>query len=281
MVRTILGLLCVVLLGGCEVHHCCPDGDDCDYDHTPPQVPSGVRSVTGDGSVRLEWIPSRDPDVVGYGVYWNDEPYGYYERLGTTSSPGFTVWGLANGRTYYFAVDAYDRCGNSSDLSYEVVWDTPRPAGYGLRLWERQRFPEEAGVDFSRYPGGNARMVVPWDDEWADIYLERQGDRLFITAAAMDTDLLAWGRVSSLDEVDVAPERGWVAGGSMVVAQSHAYLVWTWDNHFAKVLVTRVGPDNLTLDWAYQVDQGNPQLVPGRAGSRVAKAWQGARGARR
>jgi hypothetical protein len=105
-------------------------------------------------------------------------------------------------------------------------------------------------------------MIVPWDDNGADVFLERSGDALFLTASAMDTDVLPWGRVQSLDEVDIAPEHGWVPGGSMMAAQSHAYLIWTWDNHFAKVLVTRMGSDNVSLDWAYQVDTGNPELAP-------------------
>lgn len=259
-----LGISLALLAAGCEVHNYGPNWpeNDCYYDHTAPRIPRGVHSVTGDESVRLSWEPSPDYDIAGYGVYWNDEPGGYYERISTTTESNFVVRNLTNGRTYYFAVDAYDRCGNSSDLSYETVFDTPRPAGYSLRLWEFSRYPNEAGIDFSRYRSGTSGMVVPWDDNGADIYLERSGGALFLTAAAMDTDVLPWGAVRSLDEVDIAPENGWVPGGSMMVVQSHAYLVWTWDNHFAKVLVTRVGADDVTLDWAYQTDTGNPELAP-------------------
>jgi len=270
----------VLMLGAsCDIHNWDPDqhGDhyypepDCYYDHTAPGVPRGVHSVTGDESVRLSWEPTPDMDVAGYGVYWNDAAEGYYERIGTTTATTFYVRGLSNGSTYYFAVDAYDECGNSSDLSYETVYDTPRPAGYGLRTWEMSLYPGEAGIDFSRYSYGNAGMIVPWDDNGADLYLERSGEELFLTATAMDTDVLPWGRVESLDEVDWAPENGWVPGGSMMLAQSHAYLIWTWDNHFAKVLVTRVGSDSVTLDWAYQTDTGNPELAPPVGGAQPSR----------
>ncbi len=286
MTRRYLAVGLVLVGCACEVHNYGPEWprDECYYDHQPPEVPRGLRSVTGDGSVRLTWEPSPDRDVVGYGVYWNDSPGGYYERIAVTTDPFFMVRGLSNGRTYYFAVDAYDRCGNSSDLSYETVFDTPRPAGYGLRVWEASRYPNEAGIDFSRYPGGNRSMIVPWDDDGADIYLEASGGSLFLTAAAMDTDVLPWGRVQSLDEIDYAPQTGWVPGGSMMICQSCAYLVWTWDNHFAKVLVTRVGTDNVTLDWAYQVAQGNPELVPPAPGAQpqnpMTKPDRGGRGGR-
>jgi len=114
-------------------------------------------------------------------------------------------------------------------------------------------------------------MVVPWDDSYADILLERDGDLMFLTATEQDTDVLYWGRVESLDEIDIAPETGWVAGGSLAIAQSNAYLVWTWDNRFAKILVTRVSDSSITFDWAYQTDEGNPELCP--APDSQAPSW--------
>ena len=252
-----------LVIAGCEVHHWDHHHDECYHDHTSPSVPRGVYSVTGDQEVTVYWEPVPDRDVAGYGVYWNDRAEGYYERLGSTSSTSYRVGGLSNGRTYFFAVDAFDHCGNESDLNYEVVYDTPRPEGYGLRVWDVDEFPDEAGIDFSEYQFGSSAMVVPYDDPGADLFLERDGDVFFITATADDTDLMAWGEVQSLDEINIAPETGWVSGGSFMAVQSHAYLVWTWDNHFAKFVVTRLRDSSILIDWAYQTDQGNPDLVPG------------------
>jgi hypothetical protein len=264
-------LVALILLTACS-RHCCDDRrDDCYYDHTSPQVPYGVYTVTGDNWVKVYWEPVSDRDLSTYGVYWNDTASGYYERIAMTDATSYTVNGLVNGETYYFAVDAWDLCGNSSDLSYETVFDTPRPAGYGLRLWEASEFPDEAGIDFSEYSYGTQGMIVPWDDPYADVYLESEGNRLFLTATADDTDLLFWGYAETLDDIDYAPDTGWISGGSLLISQSNAYLVWTWDNHFAKVLVTREQNDNITLDWAYQIDEGNPELCP--AGVSGAQAW--------
>lgn len=254
-------------------HHCEPDcyHDDCYYDRTPPSVPRGVYSVTDDEAVTVRWEPVPDSDVAGYGVYWNDEAEGYYERIGTTTLTSYRISGLSNGRTYFFAVDAYDQCGNSSDLNYEVVYDTPRPEGYGLRIWNLNEFPDEAGIDFSEYQFGQQAMIVPYDDSGADIMLEQDQGVLFISATADDTDVLVWGPVDTLDEIDIAPEDGWIQGGSLSAHHRYAYLVWTWDNHFAKFVVTRMSDGSITIDWAYQIDQGNPELVPGASGSTPAR----------
>ncbi|NNF05795.1 MAG: hypothetical protein HKN21_03455, partial [Candidatus Eisenbacteria bacterium] len=38
--------------------------------------------------------------------------------------------------------------------------------------------------------------------------------------------------------------------------------VWTRDNHFAKVRITDMSSNRIEFDWAYQVDNGNPELKP-------------------
>ena len=43
--------------------------------------------------------------------------------------------------------------------------------------------------------------------------------------------------------------------------EGHAYLVWTWENNFAKFHVKHIGYDYVVLDWAYQIDEGNPELA--------------------
>ncbi|HMB69817.1 MAG TPA: hypothetical protein VKU85_10915, partial [bacterium] len=47
----------------------------------------------------------------------------------------------------------------------------------------------------------------------------------------------------------------------------HTYVVWTHDSYFAKLrvvaIVEKAGiPSAILFDWAYQVDQGNPELAP-------------------
>ena len=69
--------------------------------------------------------------------------------------------------------------------------------------------------------------------------------------------------LESLDELDWAPEGGWSLETADVVTlyEGHGYLVWTWENHFAKFRVVEIGDDYVVIDWAYQIDEGNPELI--------------------
>ena len=79
-------------------------------DTTPPSVPSGL-TVTGAtaSTISLGWTASTDDTgVAGYGLYRDNG------NAGSTSVPSATFSGLACGRSYDLAVDAYDANGNRS-----------------------------------------------------------------------------------------------------------------------------------------------------------------------
>ena len=40
----------------------------------------------------------------------------------------------------------------------------------------------------------------------------------------------------------------------------HTYVVWTWDDHFAKFRVTAMSPGRVVVDWSYQLQRSNPFL---------------------
>ena len=65
-----------------------------------------------------------DADVAGYRVYYGTSSRTYSQTLGSGVDIGkttsYTVNGLTSGRTYYFAVTAYDVARNESALSGEV-----------------------------------------------------------------------------------------------------------------------------------------------------------------
>ena len=166
--------------------------------------------------------------------------------------------GLANGVTRFFAVAAYDYAGNESALSYESVYDTPRPEGFGARLSSYLANPAAAGWDLS------AAQVRAFDDVTTDMYYGDNGAtlRMFVPGGI---DIQDAGYATSLDAVDFAPNGGWSPTGAVELIVGHCYVVWTRDNHFAKFRVTQVlaqptGPPRIEFDWAYQVDQGNPEL---------------------
>jgi hypothetical protein len=78
---------------------------------------------------------------------------------------------------------------------------------------------------------------------------------------------------AQLDEVDWAPDGGWSPSGDVPLIEGHTYIVWIWDDHFAKFRVRQLNSERVILDWAYQVDLGNPELsVPGAAVPRPQSA---------
>ncbi len=60
---------------------------------------------------------------------------------------------------------------------------------------------------------------------------------------------------------DQAPPAGWAESGWVSLTEGHSYYVWTRDNHYGKFYVKHVEPAYVVVDWAYQIDQGNPELV--------------------
>src|SRR5690554_1545315 len=109
-----IAVLVGLALTGCE--------DDVVYvEDGPPAVPTGVTTVTGDGWVEILWNPVREDDVAGYGVYRSRTLTGAYDRIATVQGMENTSYvdnDVTNGTTYFYAVDAFDRRGHESELSY-------------------------------------------------------------------------------------------------------------------------------------------------------------------
>jgi hypothetical protein len=80
--------------------------------------------------------------------------------------------------------------------------------------------------------------------------------------ANVDTDIQDMGYTADLDEIGYATDQGYSELGWCEVILHHTYLIWTDDNHFAKVRVTSIAADQIFFDWAYQVDPGNMELKP-------------------
>jgi hypothetical protein len=247
-------------------------------DLEPPPIPSGVYSVTGDGEVTVYWSPLIGADVRGYNVYVSESQASGYQpiaRLYGEETDHYVATGLENGLTLYFAVDAFDFDGNTSDLSSSIdqfVHDTPRPSGTGLNLYPPETDQNNAAVDWSEYPFGNAAMSVAFDDTLADYVVVRVGSVLYLRGtmiAGYPNDIQDFGYTSSLDEVDWAPDLGWSQTQEVELIQDHSYIAWTWDDYYLKFRVTAVGPSSVTLEWAYQATEEYDfryelKLAPGR-----------------
>lgn len=229
-------------------------------DHTPPSVPKGLYSVTGDEAVWLFWEENDEDDFAEYWVYRAKEGDDYYKRIARTKIAKYTDNYLKNGTTYLYAVSAVDEDGNESDLSKNDVFDTPRPEGFGEIIQDCDWFSKTSGYDFSE------EAVVSWDDEDADIYLDYDDSYpvpVYFLCVRDDTDIQDFGYTKDLDDVNVSPDSGWSQLGWVEVILGHSYIIWTRDNHFAKL---RVGEFckcyGIVFDWAYQVDKGNRELAP-------------------
>lgn len=232
---------------------CCYEG----FDDEPPAVPRGVRSTTGDTEVLLIWYENTEPDLAGYRIYRSLTPSGTYYLVGETNLDYFIDYGLINGQTYFYAVTAFDQEGNESDLSYELVYDTPRPEGYDEEIFDYREYPNYSGWNFSDY------SVIPYDHPSCDFYYgyDDYYETYFLYIARPGGLIQDFGYTESLDEVGYAPEYGWSTTGIVEAILGHTYIIWTWDNHFAKVRITGFGSDYVIFDWAYQIDPGNRELV--------------------
>lgn len=234
---------------------------DC-IDDDPPAVPRGLRSVTGDEEVLLIWYQNEEPDLAGYRVYRSLTAMGLYYEIGVTDLDYFLDFGLINGQTYYYAVTAFDHDGNESELSYEIVYDTPRPEGFNEQIFDYTIYPDYAGWKFSAY------NIVAYDNPTCDFYYgyDENDDAYYFYTGHPAGLIQDFGYTSSLDDITYAPQQGWSQTGMVEVIQGHTYIMHTWDNHYAKFRVTAIGSNSVMFDWAYQVDPGNPELVPSQGG---------------
>lgn len=235
---------------------CCYEG----FDNEPPAVPRGLHSITGDEEVMLIWYENTEPDLAGYRIYRSLTPSGYYYEIGQTNLDYFLDFGLLNGQTYYYAIVAFDYNGNESDLSYEIVYDTPRPEGYNEQIFDYYEYPDYSGWNFSAY------SVVAYDHPLCDFYYgyDDINEAHYLYTGRSDTWIQDFGYTESLDEITYAPQYGWSTTGVVEAILGHTYIFWIWDNHFAKVRLTAIDPDYVIFDWAYQIDPGNPELVIGQ-----------------
>ncbi len=88
-------------------------------------------------SVTLTWQRNQEPDIAGYKVFYGTQSRQYTNSFtiddSATSPPeiSYTINGLQEGVTYYFAVKAFDLAGQESEFSEEVS-KYIAPLGLGL-----------------------------------------------------------------------------------------------------------------------------------------------------
>lgn len=247
----------VLTLFGCYI-----DADDeKEEDSEPPAVPRGVRTITGDGYVVIEWYPNGEFDLDGYTV-WRSENNHDFDSIAELSvgSNDYTDQTVRNGRTYYYAVSAFDYNDNESELSPENAWDTPRPEGRNVILNDYVLDPDRSGFDLS----DPRRGAIPWDDRSTDVYFGLD-EEVFVRYLYSDneTEMQDLGYHETFDGIDVVPEYGYTKLFVELI-EGHIYAFYTPDGNFAKIHIRRLSDDDVVFDWAYQTEPENIQLAPAK-----------------
>lgn len=75
--------------------------------------------------VTLAWDPNADKNVAGYNLYYGSASRSYPHSTDVGNVTISTIEQLQEGRTYYFAVTAYDTGGNESAFSNEISYTVP------------------------------------------------------------------------------------------------------------------------------------------------------------
>jgi hypothetical protein len=259
LVLLLLTLAVPLFVGGCE------DDNNTIVVNRDPAAPQGVYTVTGDGMVTVWWNGPYERDIVEYSVYRSlQSTTGYTEiaQVVADDNPNLDLLiysyvdnNVVNGQTYYYAVSSINDAGYESDLSAEDAFDTPRPDGE-ITLFPLQIDSTLAGFNFE------AAARVAYSSVLADIYVDIFDGIAYLNAANIDTDIQDMGYTDTFDDISYAPTAGWSELGYVEVIFGHSYVVWTDDDHFAKVRVKAINPSgSIVIEWGYQTATGNPELI--------------------
>lgn len=247
------------------------------------QKPNTLTTTTLDGAVALTW--SDNPytsDPAGFSIYRvysasYDLDAGLcgatWSLEGTTVAPEFVSGALTNGVPRCFAVSAV------SIEGFESLWspirsDTPRPDARNIVLYARQAQDAGSGFRFWRDLDGDG-LVDPAELGLAqsgsltsiDFSVERdQAGDLYLTPVRTGTGVVLYGNspVADLTDIDFAPDV--VYGRAGIQALPGWGYVFEMDGgdgfaRYAALRVSHVGQSFLIMDWAFQVDPGNPELI--------------------
>ena len=275
----------------------------CSSDRTspgsPPDVPVDLLSTTLDRAVALSWDDNAytaDPgNFQSYAIYSttydfdNDVCGNSWALEGTTVAPEFVVGALANGVPRCFAVTARSVEGAESARSVARA-DTPRPdsrnvvlnvlptqdAGSGFRFWDDLNADQQVqDNELALVRAGSATTI--------DFLVEREVDgSVFLTPVRPGTGVEFYSDVpvEDLTTVDFAPCVSDASpdgcapytASSIEASPGFGYVFETDGGdgfvRYGAVRVTHVGPTFIILDWAFQTDRGNPELLVGKTGSR-------------
>lgn len=249
--------------------------------------PATLGSTTLDGAIALTWAdnaylnnPTRfrtyrvysasyDLDQNLCGTAWSLE--------GSTIAPEFVAGALTNGVSRCFAISAVSLEG------WESLWsplrnDTPRPDARNVVVFARQAQDVGSGFRFWRdldtdgvADGNEVGLVLNGSSALNDFSVERDNTgALFLTPVRSGTGVELYGNapVNDLTDIDYAANVPYgTAGIQALPGWGYVFETDGGDgfNRYGAVRVTHVGQNFLILDWAFQTDFGNPELLRAQA----------------
>ena len=238
------------------------DDDDDQFFGDPPDAPRNLTTFTGDGEVILVWEPSPD-DVESYNVYAFIESTDDFELIGITTSLAFVDDDVVNGETFRYRVTAVDFDGDESDFSNEA-FDTPRPAALNVLLESVLVDPGEAGFDLT-----TGTVVSAGSPEATFRLDEFNGAPQIVPLNGAEVqnigfvDRLACRGEPGCTELNFAPESGYFPEAQQAfVGDAYVFRIPDGgDRFFGAVRVSHLAPGLAVLDWTFQPDEGNRELL--------------------
>jgi hypothetical protein len=246
--------------------------------------PSSLSTTSLDGAIALFWSDNpfeQDPQgFESYRVYsaaydLDLDRCGDWALEGTTVAPEFIVSAIPNGAPRCFGVSA------TTIEGFESLWspirdDTPRFESRNVALFAPDANATQASFRFWRDGNANAQvndgelgLVGAATDPTADVVVERGGGgALQLRLVRTGTTAQQYGAtpIADLTSIDVAPVAGY-STATLAVQPSFGYvfqmagLAGDGFLRFGGVRVTHVGQTFLLMDWSFQGDRGNPQLL--------------------
>ena len=241
---------------------------------SPLASPAALASVSLDGAVQLAWSDDSRRAAPGrfdfYRVYSSTYDLdrnlcGDWVLEGTTVSEDFIASGLPNGQPRCFAVSVVATDGQESDWTTPRA-DTPRYDARNIVLYAAQVDRAHSGFSFAGTSPGDYGLVRDGSRSDIDFRIDRGSDgALWLTPVRSGTQLALYANhpIADLTSIDLAPVGGFSTGAIEAVA-GYGYVFETRladGLHFGGVRVTAVGSGYVILDWSYQTDPGNPELL--------------------
>lgn len=234
-----------------------------DVDVYPPAPPQNVTSKTGDNKVVINWYMNSEKDLDGYNVYYSLNNKDFHRINNYIIRENYFIdLGAKNGEKTYYAVTAVDFSGNESELSKDLIWNTPRPEGINYSLFHIDLNPQNSGFSFTK------KLVVAFTSDDADFFFEIFEGKAYLDVWS-DSDIIDMGKTETLNDVKEAPNSGWSAKYVKIndkdakyeeAKEGHTYVINTWNNHYAKVRITKITNERVFFDWAYQINERDKSL---------------------